>query len=244
MATIKIPDIFSVTKSLDTHHLGHAVDLYRMANNQTEENSEYRYHLAMSSIIHSYCGLESLINRIGYELFFNEESIKYVAPTKRDFLLKRLLKSWDNVATIDKLQFILFYSGKIEISGKLESQIRELNNYRNWIVHGFSYKETFLMDWHPISDEERNNGLVARGMPIDQESNIDWETKFPVTKFTALDSINISDAKIALSIVFSICEIVCNATKTDVNLVTCFPKREYNSFPNEKFYFEELIQTK
>jgi hypothetical protein len=226
------------------HHLGNAVDLYRMATIKSDEDRDLRYHLAISSIIHSYCGLESLINRIGYDLFFNEDSGKYIAPAKRDFLLKRLLKSWDNVTIIDKLQFTLFYSGKVEISGALENQLRELNIYRNWLVHGFSYKETYLMDWYHVSDTERNDGLLARGMPIDQESSVDWDKKFPITKFNALDSIGITDAKTALSIVFSICEIVCNATDTSLTLLICFPKREYKTFKKGKYDIEELFKAK
>jgi hypothetical protein len=244
MSKIELPDLFALTKSLDIHHLGHAIDLYRMAVEQSAKNSDLSYHLAMSSIIHSFCGMESVINRIGYNLFFNEDSIKYIVPAKRDFLLKRLIKSWDNVAITEKLQFVLYYSGKFEIPRLLENQLRELNNYRNWIVHGFAFKETYLIDRLPVSESEYASGLISRGTLVDQESSVDWSTKFPVTKFNAIDSIKLDDAKLALSIVFTVCQILSATTDTSITILTCYPKREYKDIPKEEFDIMMLIEQK
>src|SRR4029079_17691164 len=106
----------------------------------------------------------------GFELFFNEDSPRYVRPEQRDFLLKKSIRSWDTTPFIEKTAFVLFHASKGELPSKLENQLRELNNLRNWLVHGFSYKTTYLLD--PKPNETGDYEVV------DIEESIDWSKKF------------------------------------------------------------------
>ncbi|SDF50388.1 hypothetical protein SAMN04487992_11920 [Cellulophaga baltica] len=79
--------LYILTNSLCNTHLGLAVDsLYR---SRTEDR---RRKSPISTITHSYFSLESAINFLGYEIFFNEDSTKYIPDIERDFPLKRMLK--------------------------------------------------------------------------------------------------------------------------------------------------------
>ena len=130
----------------------------------------------VSCILHSYCGLEAALNVTGYQLFLNAKSPRYIPPAKRDLALKRLIKSWEiNLAATDKLHYILSVSGKT-LQPKLGNELRELNILRNWIAHGFVFTSVILLEKQP------DGSLLG----VDREDSIDWERKFPNTKFQPL----------------------------------------------------------
>ena len=196
------------TNSLDSTHLSHALDLYKMAQEKVKNSSDVdwvtAHRLSMSCIIHAFAGLESTVNYFGYELFSNADSPRFVPNEQRDPLLKRFIRSWHNASCVEKLLYILYHSAKQELPAKLETQLRELNNLRNWLVHGFSYKTTFLVD-DDIDDP-------LRGNVIDMEESVDWRSKFPNTNFKSLNNTDNEDAYACLSIVFEVLTILLGCT--------------------------------
>jgi hypothetical protein len=74
----------------------------------------------------------------------------------------------------------------------LLADLRELNNLRNWIVHGFVYKTTVLV-------EKNSEGQYDE---VDVENEIDWLKHFPRNRFNSLDRIDERDARKALLISF------------------------------------------
>src|SRR5262249_43661113 len=127
-----------------------------------------------TSILHGFCALESIINDLGYEMFFHPESARYVHPEKRDVLLKRFVQSWDKNVSLDKLDLILSYSLNRSLPSQIKSKLRELNILRNWIAHGFTYTTTFLLE--PNTDRD-NGGCNI----VDRQDSVDWKSKFPNT---------------------------------------------------------------
>src|SRR5262245_3605336 len=108
-------ELQTITRSLTDMHLGHAVDQMRKSKaiSQTARTGFEKMlveRLALSSILHGFCALESAINYFGHEMFFHPESDRYVLPEKRDVLLKRFVQSWDKAVSLEKLHFILSYS--------------------------------------------------------------------------------------------------------------------------------------
>ncbi len=188
---------FQVNLTMD--HMGRAVELYFDSVSLEEKRAKpldwvRARRSALSSIIHAYCGLESAINAIGYELFFNPDSNIYVPSERRDFPLTRMIDTWHGrMQSVDKLQFILSHGAKEEISPLLTAEVLEINNLRNWIVHGFSFKRTVLVE--PKEEEE---GVFTE---VDREDTVRWEEKFPRLKFNPLDRLAPDDARKVLSVV-------------------------------------------
>lgn len=228
------------TISLHSDHLSHAIELMRLSKTPAKIASALTVlvlsrRLAVSSIIHSFSGLESLVNYFGFELFFNADSQRFVPPNKRDFLLSRMVKSWDKVPCIDKLSVVLAHSGKVALSSRLENQLRELNNLRNWLVHGVSYKTTSL--WEPVSGKPGTHQLV------DREDSVDWAKKFPNTKFKPLDRLNAIDAYTALQIVFEAGKLLYDSMPETLHIYTCIPKFKFVDLDEDSFNakVEELL---
>ena len=176
---------------LTMHHLGRAVELYFQSTSFVKRVQPWDWILegrnAFSSIIHAYCGLESAINGIGYELFFNTDSSIYIPPERRDFPLARMIDAWHGrMQSVDKLKFILAHEANAEITQPLAAEVQEVNNLRNWIVHGFSFKRTVLLE--PKQEEE---GVFTE---VDREDTVSWEAKFPRLKFNSLDELDAEDA--------------------------------------------------
>jgi hypothetical protein len=183
---------------LTMHHLGRAVELYFQSTSFVKRVQPWDWILegrnAFSSIIHAYCGLESAINGIGYELFFNTDSSIYIPPERRDFPLARMIDAWHGrMQSVDKLKFILAHEANAEITQPLAAEVQEVNNLRNWIVHGFSFKRTVLLE--PKQEEE---GVFTE---VDREDTVSWEAKFPRLKFNSLDELDAEDACKVLSVV-------------------------------------------
>lgn len=238
---LKINDELHIqTVSFDTDHLSHAIDLMRLARNPSTLTEKImggvlRRRFAISSIIHAFSGLESVINLFGFELFFNSDSQRHFPPEQRDFLLSRMIKTWDNVPSIDKLSFILSHSGRLTLPPKLENQLRELNNLRNWLVHGFSYKRTLLLEPSP----DRSNTYNV----VDMEDSVDWAKKFPNTKFKHLERLDAEDAQLALSIVFNALKMLSDCMSQPLAMLTCVPEFKYTILHGDSFNekVEELL---
>ena len=104
-------DLHTTTNSLEEMHLGHAVDLMRKSKAISETAKTFWEkqtinRCAISSILHSFCTLESTINLFSYEMFDNKDSQRYVSIDNRDYLLTKFLKSRDRSEALDKLDFI------------------------------------------------------------------------------------------------------------------------------------------
>ena len=127
-------NLLTFTVSLTADHLALAVEsLYRT------KFEDHRSKNAISTILHGFCALESAVNLIGYEMFWNHESDKYINEIDRDKPLKRMLKSWNaSLPCIEKIDY-LFSIKKEELPPKLRNELIELNNLRNWLSHGFSF---------------------------------------------------------------------------------------------------------
>ena len=181
-------ELHTLTLSLESMHLGHAIDLMRRSKLIAESvhtgwDKSLVHRCALSGILHSFCALENFVNQFGYEMFFHPESARYVPPDRRDFLLKRFVKTWHRAAILDKLEFILHYGDQMEIPDKLGNRLRELKTMRNGIAHGFIYARAFLLE--PIGNSEEGTFYVH-----DTEDSVDWRQKFPNTKFKPLDLID------------------------------------------------------
>ena len=91
-------------------HFANAVDEFKRAGDISNFKAdakimmEYRY--ATSSIIHSFLALDSLINYIGYEIFFNEQSGVFIYNAKRSYALNLALNLWKSrrLSVLEKIQ--------------------------------------------------------------------------------------------------------------------------------------------
>ncbi len=184
----------------------------------------------MSCAVHAFCGLESLLNRIGYETFFDRDATRYVPEDRRSFAMSRFLRNWNTSGVADKLQAVLDVRERKVAPPNLLSRLQEFNNLRNWLVHGFAYKTTFLME--PTQDQPDTYNV------IDQEDSVDWRSKFPNTGFNAPGELRYSDAVTALSIVFEAVECLGES----VLLVLTEPKLRIKMFSPGQSSVSRLIE--
>ena len=206
MSTQSNDELETITQSVVPDHLGQAFDLLRESKEVERADSDSlsklkERRIAISCIIHSFCVLDSVVNYFGDELFFDLDSQRFVKETERDMPFKKLLKSWNKMSCLDKLQLVLYYSDSRELQANLAARLRELNILRNWLVHGFTYKTTFLLESSP----EKGEGTFT---VVDYEESIDWRKKFPNTKFNSLGGLYFEDARKALTIVLEALELL------------------------------------
>lgn len=108
--------------SLFELHFGLSLDEMREAENLVKDASSgdnwYKVHrLSLSSILHAFCSFEAQLNYLGYRRFFYPEADEYIPLEKRNFLLNRLLKSWDTLRVHEKVNALLWsYSTKVVVS--------------------------------------------------------------------------------------------------------------------------------
>ena len=233
-------ELHTHTLSLDSMHLGHAIDLMRRSKLIAESahtgwDKSLVHRCAVSGILHGFCALENVVNLSGYEMFFHPESARYVPPDKRDFLLKRFVKTWRRAAILDKLEFILHYGDQMEIPDNLGNRLRELNTMRNCIAHGFIYTRTFLLESTGNSDD-------GEFYVYDAEDSADWRRKFPSTRFKSLDSIDYEDTRIALTIVLEALKLLSESMQQPVAIFTCEYPPEYRVLWGESFDIEEALK--
>jgi hypothetical protein len=214
---MKIEDIHTITHSLSDTHFGQALDCLLRCREDLKHPIEENRN-AISTIVHAFLGLESAINLVGDNLFSNEESHIFISVNDRDYALNRLIQSWSTMPTLKKLDFLFSYSEGVGLSSNLKSQIIELNNLRNWIVHGFVYKETLLLE---ETGEDSYN-------LIDRELHIDWEKKFPTTKFNTLSDLNKNDAFLALKICLEIAKNISIKFQQPFSIIRTYGEIKYN----------------
>jgi hypothetical protein len=192
--------LFEGPVSLGYAHISQAIDLYLIAEGNAPilgwDKDRYppdwivRKNMSLSCIIHSFCAVESAVNTIAYNIFRNQNHPHYLAPDDRSFLLKKCVSNWKSLQCIDKYCVLLECAKKKEIPQELLADLRELNNLRNWIVHGFVYKSTILLEKNAEGNYDE----------IDVENEIDWLKHFPRNRFHPLDRIDSLDARKALLI--------------------------------------------
>jgi hypothetical protein len=232
-------ELHTITNSLEMMHLGHSVDMMRKSKKvfetaKTGWDKELVNRCVVSSILHGFCALESVINLFGNEMFFHQDSKRYIPPEKRGFLLKKFIETWNKAPSIEKLRVILAHSGNSELSAlpaKLDNELRELNNLRNWIAHGFIYTTTFLLEPTEGGNTEQDQSYTIH----DMEDSVNWQRKFPNTKFKSLKELNYEDAQIALTIVLKTLKIISENFSLPFHLITC----EYP--PNYKLLWKKTF---
>lgn len=192
-------------------HLSHAVELYfhAVATSSTHE-PRWSWILSrrhsLSAIVHAYCALESAVSWVSHDLFFDDTSPRRVADDKRDIPLQRMLKAWTvNVPLVDKIAVVLSHLEAEGLPARLTNELRELRTLRNWILHGFSFKSTMLIE--PIGDDHF--------AIVDREDSFQWQKEFPNTKFSRLDDLNSMDARTALRIVLQTLQHLAQATQSE-----------------------------
>jgi hypothetical protein len=200
-------NLVTFSTSLTSDHLGLALEAFYRINDMDKRSKN-----AITVVLHSFSGLESAINLIAFETFYNPDSPRYISEDKRDIPLNKLLKSWNaSIPCLEKIDFLLsLHSEKID--DNLRNQLTELNNLRNWISHGFPYTTTWL-----IQPSEND---ATRGIVLDYEYSVDWSKKFPATKFNPLNELNEEDAEKALRIVFKILIKLATVTEQLFHFVT------------------------
>lgn len=209
-----------VTQNLSSTHLGLALEYLYESRERKQWNKK-----SISSIIHGFIGLESFVNFLGHELFFNGDSHLFLNIEKKDIPLKKLLNSWNsNLQLTEKVEYLLSLKGS-NLPDNLKFQLIELNNLRNWLIHGFSYKSTYLVQPDPNTP---NSGSV-----LDIEDNVDWKKKFPHTKFQSLTFLDSTDAQVALKIVLEIVKRLTISFKQPVLLMINTDKLTVKSISHE-----------
>lgn len=229
-------ELHTVTRDLSLTHLGCAIDLLRSAraalkDSTNPQRSTVAHRASISSIVHAYAALESHINHFGFELFTHERSPLYIAVEKRSFLLKRFIQSWNSVQFVDKLLYLVTDFGALSFPEKLRQEVRELNTLRNWLVHGFSYSTTLLLQ--PSGDDTYD--------VVDTEDSVDWRQKFPQTKFRAVDELSTDDAAVALRICLEALRLVSEAFNQPIAVVTLSPAVHYQILFRESFDITAIL---
>lgn len=135
------------TLTLVGDHIALAVDLLLDSRQFSETPWMWRYshRRAMSSILHAFLGLESAINLIGYELFFDPSSPRYIMPADRSIPVKLMVDRWSNgLSWSVKLDYILS-AYNYSIDEHLKQELLECATIRNLIAHGNPYKQRILL---------------------------------------------------------------------------------------------------
>ena len=205
------------TNNLAYSQLGHAADMLAMSRHYRETNEQpYSWILAeryaISSILHAYSGFESVVNGIGFELFFDQESFNYIEKKDRNLPLQGFIKSWSyNLPIVKRFKYII-EAKNVNAEGKLLNELQELNNLRNWLVHGFSFGTTVLL-------KPNERGTYDE---VNREDTVDWSKKFPITKFNPIDRIDHQDAVTAMRIVLECLKILVKATSKFIPIPTYY----------------------
>ncbi|MFN8231149.1 MAG: hypothetical protein U0V03_09545 [Bacteroidia bacterium] len=210
----------TTTNNLSSTHIGLALEYLYESRKIKQWNKQ-----CLSTIIHGFIGLESYVNFLGHELFFNDESHLYLSLDKKELPLKKLLNSWGStLPVLDKIEYLLSLKSK-SLPDNLKFQLIELNNLRNWLVHGFSYKTTYLLE--PDNVKEQTYSV------LDMEDNVDWKKKFPHTKFHSLSLLDFSDAEIALKIVLEVLKVLINCYMQPIIIFILTDKLTVKSISHE-----------
>jgi hypothetical protein len=211
----ELPELYERTNNLALTQIGQAVDMFLASRdyaNSTEPPYSWvlAHRYAVSSIIHAFIALESFVNELGYEIFSNPDSPKYISESSRNLALRRFAASWGKaLPVVDKFEFLISEKS-LTIEARLLNQLRELNNLRNYLVHGFSFKTMVLLQ---ANDDNTYT-------EVDREDSIDWKKSFPNTKFNAIDRLSYRDALVALEIVLACLQLQTLAYDTGFAVVS------------------------
>jgi hypothetical protein len=223
MANVNEDDMLKTEiQTLYSIHLGLAVDEMNeadelMKNPNESHNSLRARRLTISSILHAFCAIDSLVNYLGYNRFFYPDSEDYVPPDDREYLLNRQIQSWIKIKLTDRIN-LLFLSYRNDIlDDNLEARISELNKLRNWIAHGKTYHTVSLIE--PMESLPPGQGYYI----IDEEIIIKEKIKFSHCKFKALHLLDHEDAKIALRIVGETFQILSMLSEHHLFFETYYP---------------------
>jgi hypothetical protein len=186
------------TNTLFEQYLGQAIDEYKIAKSQTRDrahNKQIELRHSNSCIIYCTSALDSLVNYLRFEMFLNDESDDFILGQERSFALQKILDLWEyRLTVLDKLDLILEQSKSKPLEKNLRQKLKELNNLRNWIVHGKPYFVTYR-------EETTWEGLRFISNIYDVREQFGEDEKFNKTKFNSPTSLNIKDAKTALFMV-------------------------------------------
>lgn len=232
-------ELVTHTVSMSLVHLSQAIDMYLQARDEaSSRNKPYRWiqsrYNSISSIIHSYSAMESIVSETGHQVFFEEDSYLYVSVEKRSFALRKVLSNWKYASCLDKLNIIIEQASNALLPPKLSAELNEFNNLRNWLVHGFVYKSTLLL--------EKENGEEDTFTLVDREDSVDWSSKFPNTKFSALDELNENDAKKALVISLSVIKFIYQYRKEPFLLLSYYYGPHYHLVTDEDKNAETTLE--
>ena len=205
-------EIRTDVRTLYADHLGHAIDLLHesLANRDSEPGSPNALHsrrCAMSVMIHGFSSLESVLNFMAYRMFTLDDAAEFIPLTKRDFFVQSMIKRWDNLKVTEKCNAILSVSGASLLPNGVHSKLSEMNNLRNWIVHGTCYHSTLLVA--PSSEPHVLYEVVDEEPG---ESWKRWNQKFPQCRFNQPLALNVSDAQTALRVIIEVLLILSKGT--------------------------------
>jgi len=216
-------EIRTDVRSLYADHLGHALDLLHesIEGKGAQIGSAKMLHSqrnAISSIVHGFCSLESVLNFMAYRMFSLEDTTEFIPLENRNFFVQSMIKRWDNLRIMEKCNAILSVSNASLLPNGVHSKLSEVNNLRNWIVHGTCYHSTLL-----VSPSSEPNVLyeIVDEEPGDSWKN--WSKKFPLCRFNQPLAIDVSDAQTALRVIIEALLILSKGTGFKWFYTTCFP---------------------
>jgi hypothetical protein len=95
-------NLVTFSTSLTADHLGLALEAFYRIDDMDRGSKN-----AISSILHCFCGLESAVNLIAFDTFFNSDSPKFISEEKRDMPLKKFIKSWSaSIPCLEKIDYL------------------------------------------------------------------------------------------------------------------------------------------
>jgi len=216
-------EIRTDVRSLYAEHLGYALDLLHesLADEAPKQGSAKTLHsqrCAISAIIHGFSSLESVLNFMAYRMFSLDDGAEFVPSAKRHFFVQSMIKRWNNLKITEKCNAILSVSGVSLLPNGVHSKLSEVNNLRNWIVHGTSYHSTLLVA--PSSEPHVLYEVVDEEPG---ESWKGWRQKFPLCRFNQPLALNVLDAQTAFRVIFEVLLILSKGTGFKWFYTTCIP---------------------
>ena len=217
-------EIRTDVRTLYADHLGHALDLLHESHADAEAHlghvkALHSKRCAISAIIHGFSSLEAVLNFMAYRMFTLDDVAEFIPMEKRGFFVQSMIKRWGNLRITEKCNAILSVSGASLLPNEVHSKLSEVNNFRNWIIHGTCYHSTLLVA--PSSEPQVLYEVV------DEEPGENWKgwnKKFPLCRFSQPLAINVSDAQTALRVIIQALLILSKGTGFKWFYTTCRPQ--------------------
>ena len=216
-------EIRTDVRSLYADHLGHALDLLHesLADGDPQLGSAKALHsqrCAISAIMHGFSSLEAVLNFMAYRMFTLDDAAEFIPLTKRNFFVQSIIKRWTNLKITEKCNTILSVSGPSLLPNGVHSKLSEVNNLRNWIVHGTCYHSTLL-----VAPSSESHVLYEVVDEEPGESWMRWSQKFPLCRFNQPLALNVSDAQTAIRVIVEVLLILSKGTGFKWFYTTCMP---------------------